>query len=327
MKTSLPVLPDDLPNRLGSLRLRHFRLVERLISEGTMHKAARTMNITQPAASLMLRELESAIGVSLFERSRRGMTATAAGMMLLDRARAILGEARFIAEQSRNDDSESRLLCVGALPRVMLDLMPAVAERVRLEWPQLRLRFVEGVAAQLLDALRLGEVDCVIARLTHDRVAANATEFHQHKLYDEGMCLVAGARSPWARRRRLRLADLMTADWILPPAQTEAREVFTNTFLQEGFAPPLPRIESLAVVTNMNLVQHLPYMTIAPSAAAHEWQRLGRLKVLPVPLNRALSPIAFICRHSNRGTDSIHRLENIVAECAAQRRRSASQKT
>ena len=114
MKTSLPVLPDDLPNRLGSLRLRHFRLVERLISEGTMHKAARTMNITQPAASLMLRELESAIGVSLFERSRRGMTATAAGMMLLDRARAILGEARFIAEQSRNDDSESRLLCVGA---------------------------------------------------------------------------------------------------------------------------------------------------------------------------------------------------------------------
>lgn len=314
---------DGLPNRMAGLRLRHFLLFEQLLAEGTMHKAARAMNITQPAASLMLRELESAVGATLFLRSRRGMSATPVGLALCDRVRAITGEARLITTQNPAEYGGTPLISVGALPRVMLDLMPLVADRVRRHWPELRLRVVEGVASQLLAALDDGQVDCVIARLPHDRVTApGLAELHQSRLYDEGMCIVAGAGSPWARRRKIDIGTLASADWILPPAGTEAREVLTNTFLQAGQIPPQPRIESLAVVTNMGLVQQLPCLTVAPVAASLDWQKQGRLKVLPVKLNQPLSPIAFICRRVKLDTGGLQRLRVIVEDCAARLHRT-----
>ncbi len=314
-----------LPKRIGNLRLRHFCLVELLVTEGSMHKAARAMYITQPAASLMLRELESVYATRLFERSRRGMTPTAAGLALLDRARVLGAEARLIAEQTTGDAS-TRLICIGALPRVMLDLIPLVADRLRREWPQLRLRFVEGVASQLLPALARGEVDCVVARIPHDLVAAaEAVEFVQQPLYEEGMCIVAGPLSPWSKQRKLSLAGLAEADWILPPPGTEAREVFVNSFLRAGLDQPVARIESTAVITTMTLAERLPYLALAPEAVARKWQREGRLKVLPVPLDQALSPIAYIRRRTQLDSAALHRLGKLIGECAIRlgRRRPA----
>lgn len=317
-----------LPRRLGNLRFRHFQLIDLLVRLGTVRKAAQAMSLTQPAASLMVRDLEAAFGVALFERSPKGMVMTAHGRALLDRARIIVGELHLAAAQTRGTpDSATQLLCVGALPRVMLDLMPLAARHIHDEWPELRLRFVEGVASQLLPLLRGGEVDCVIARLTNDVVASmDADEFHQLKLYDEGMCLVCGATHPHASKRRLQLRDLVDADWVLPPPETVARQVFTNTFLRAGLSPPSSRIESLSVVSSMSLAQHAPYLTIAPSVVAHDWQRLGLLHVLPVALDSALSPIAFLCRQSNRDSAAISRLGALIADCAARIRQPLSGK-
>lgn len=316
-----------LPNRLGNLRLRHFQLIDLLISLGTVRKAAQAMNLTQPAASLMLRDLESVFGVVLFERSRKGMVATVDGLAMLDRARAIIGESQLAAAQAGNAVGGAQLLCVGALPRVMLDLMPLVARHIHQEWPDLRLRFIEGVASQLLTALRNGEVDCVVARLTQDVVGSmDPEEFHQRRLYSEGMCLVSGAKNPIASRRKLKLDDLRKADWVLPPPEAMARQVFTNTFLRAGLVPPTSRIESLSVVSSMSLVQQAPYLTIAPSVVAHDWQRLGLLRVLPVAVDHSLSPIAFLCRHSNQESGAIKRLGSIIADCAARIRRPLSDK-
>jgi len=318
---------DMLPNRLGNLRLRHFQLIDLLVSLGTVRKAAQAMNLTQPAASLMLRDLESVFGATLFERSRKGMVATASGLAMLDRARAIVGESRLAAAQAGHAAGGEQLLCVGALPRVMLDLMPLAVRQIHRDWPELRLRFIEGVASQLLPALRSGEVDCVVARLTQDVVASmDPEEFHQRKLYPEGMCLVSGAKNPIGSRRRLKPGDLSDEDWVLPPPQTVARQVFTNTFLRAGLVPPMSRIESLSVVSSMSLVQHAPYLTIAPSVVAHDWQRLGLLRVLPVAVDQSLSPIAFLCRQSNRESATVRRLGSIIADCAARIRRPLSDK-
>ncbi len=313
---------EALPNRLGNLRLRHFQLIDLLVREGTMRKAAQAMNLTQPAASLMLRDLESVFGVTLFERSRKGMVATVSGRAILDRSRVIVGESCLAAAQARDSADATQLLSVGALPRVMLDLMPQAVRRIHDEWPELRLRFVEGVASQLLPALRSGEVDCVVARLTQEVVASmDPEEFHQQKLYDEGMSLVCGAKNTLAGKRGIKLRHLRDADWILPPPETVARQVLTNTFLRAGLAPPKPRIESLSVVSSMSLVQHSPYLTIAPSVVAHDWQRLALLRVLPVTLDSSMSPIAFLCRKSNQESAAVLRLGALIRDCAAQIRR------
>ncbi|MGE4111446.1 MAG: LysR substrate-binding domain-containing protein [Burkholderiales bacterium] len=323
-----PVHHDPLPTRLGNLRFRHFQLIDLLVRLGTVRKAAQAMNLTQPAASLMVRDLETAFGVPLFERSPKGMVATAHGSAILDRARTMVGELRLAADQTGEAAGDAtQMLCVGALPRVMLDLMPRVVRRAHEEWPELRLRFVEGVASQLLPALRTGEVDCIVARLTHEVVASSGSdEFHQQKLYAEGMSFVCGLNHPCARKRRMDIGDLVDADWVLPPPETEARQVFTNTFLRAGFAPPAPRIESLSVVSSMSLVQQAPYLTVAPAAIAGEWQKLGQLRVLPVTVDMSLSPIAFLCRRSNLTSAAVQRFGKLVGDCATVLRRPLSGK-
>lgn len=323
-----PDLHDPLPTRLGNLRFRHFQLIDLLVRLGTVRKAAQAMNLTQPAASLMVRDLETAFGVPLFERSPKGMVATAHGRAILDRARTMVGELRLAAAQTGEAAGDAtQMLCVGALPRVMLDLMPRVVRKAHDSWPELRLRFVEGVASQLLPALRSGKVDCIVARLTHEVISStDPEEFHQQKLYAEGMSFVCGQNHPCARKRRLDIGDLAAADWVLPPPETEARQVFTNTFLGAGLAPPAPRIESLSVVSSMSLVQQAPYLTVAPAAVAREWQRLGLLRVLPVAVDMSLSPIAFLCRRSNRTSAAVLRFGKLVSECAAPARRPLSGK-
>lgn len=307
-----------LPTRLAQLRFRHLQLLDLVAALGTMRKAAQAMHITQPAASLMMRELEAVLGVALFERTRRGMVPTRAASAVLDRSRAILGELR--AAAARETD-EGELLRIGALPRVMLHLMPGVVQRIQAEWPQLRLAFVEGVALQLLPALRRGEVDCVIARLTHDVLtSANPAEFDQTVLYEEGMCLLAGPAHPLARKQHIALAELLEADWILPPARTEAREVFTNTFLRHGLSPPPARIESLSVVSSMALVREGRYLTIGPEAVAREQQRLHLVRILPVGVEMAsLAPISLLSRPSSRVSAALDRFRGMVVECARAR--------
>jgi len=77
MTTSLPPSPAVLHERLlARLRLRHLKLVEALATHSHLRRAAEAVHISQPAATQMLRELESLFGMPLFERHARGMRIT-----------------------------------------------------------------------------------------------------------------------------------------------------------------------------------------------------------------------------------------------------------
>jgi DNA-binding transcriptional LysR family regulator len=307
---------NRVTNRLASLRFRHLQLVELVIGLGTLRKAAQALNITQPSATLMVRELEAVFGTTLFERSRHGMKAAPQTLALLDRVRTILSELE-LAASSLGAGGAGQMLSVGALPRVMLDFVPQLVQRLYVTWPGLRLRFVEGVASHLMRALQQGDTDCVIARLPHEPLASVSVEdLNAVDLYREGMCLACGPRHPFVSRRRVALADLASQEWILPPAHTEARRVFTDAFLRAGIQPPLARIESVSIISNMRLVRETPFITIAPLAAARAAEKLKLLRVLPVRLEASLSPIAFICRREKADLATIVRMRKIALECA-----------
>src|SRR5438067_968757 len=89
----------------NQLRIRHLRLVETLVSAGSLHKAATELHLSQPAASAMLQEVEGALGAKLFDRTHKGVTLTARGTTALARLRAVLVELGMIAKELDSDQS------------------------------------------------------------------------------------------------------------------------------------------------------------------------------------------------------------------------------
>ncbi|MEG6525989.1 LysR family transcriptional regulator, partial [Bordetella bronchiseptica] len=77
---------------LGHIRIKHLRLLELVVQYGSLRKAAEGLHLSEPAASQMLREVESTFGVTLFERGRRGMRPNPFADVLVGRVRVILRE-------------------------------------------------------------------------------------------------------------------------------------------------------------------------------------------------------------------------------------------
>ncbi|HWH40184.1 MAG TPA: LysR substrate-binding domain-containing protein [Usitatibacter sp.] len=305
-------------SRVAHLKFRHLQLLEVLLSEGTVHKAARALHMSQPAASAALREIEESFGARLFERTRQGVAPTAAAHVLAERVRAIRHELAHAADDVRSiRDGGARRVAIGAMPRVFLEFMPRFVALARIEWPEVRLDLEEGVGGSLVSMLQDGRLDCLISRPPHEVVSGQQVKDIVHtRLYDDGMVLVCGVDHPMARMRRPRLEQLARETWVLPPPDMETRRVFVNTFLQAGMSPPDAAIECRSFVCNMTLVERARLLTIAPASAARAWQRSGMLKVLPVRVDDSLAPISLISRSAQKDSQTIARLRGLAERVA-----------
>ena len=92
IKKVLGVASSAQWNAETRLRIRHLVLIDSLAETGNMRLTAAAMNLSQPAISKLLQDAEDALGEKLFERSRRGVTATSAGDVMIFRARQMLGD-------------------------------------------------------------------------------------------------------------------------------------------------------------------------------------------------------------------------------------------
>jgi len=305
-------------SRVAHLKFRHLQLLEVLISEGTVHKAARALHMSQPAASAALREIEESFGTRLFERTRQGVAPTAAVHALAERARAIRNELAHAADDVRSiRDGGARRVAIGAMPRVFLEFMPRFVALARIEWPEMRFALEEGVGGSLVPMLRDGRLDCLISRPSHEIVSGqHAKDIVHTRLYDDGMALVCGVDHPMARMRRPRLEQLAREAWVLPPPDMETRRVFVNTFLQAGMSPPEATIECRSVVSNMTLVERTRLLTIAPASAARTRQKSRMLKVLPVRVDDSLAPISLISRTARKDSQTISRVRSLAERVA-----------
>lgn len=146
------------------LTLRNARLFIACADSGTLTAAAGVLNVSQPAATKSLAQLEGALGGTLFERSGRRLTLTALGEALLPRARALVQQARDMeAEARRWRSGDDGLIRLGAGPAVAFSLLPDAVKRFYGSGSAARLTVRSGAAGELIERLRRGELDLVVA--------------------------------------------------------------------------------------------------------------------------------------------------------------------
>src|SRR5215471_6442849 len=132
----------------------------------SFRKAAERCNVSQPSLSAQLAELESGLGVRVFERDRRRVLLTPSGRDLVERARRILEDADNLREAARlAGDPFSGSLKLGVIPTISPYLLPAVMPEIRKQYPRLRILWIEEKTSSLLSSLHQGLLDAVLLAL------------------------------------------------------------------------------------------------------------------------------------------------------------------
>jgi LysR family hydrogen peroxide-inducible transcriptional activator len=139
-----------------------------LREHGHFGKAADSCFVTQSTLSAGLRELETLLGVTLVERTRRIVRFTALGEKIADKAQRVLREAEELAELARAQGKPLHgELRMGVIPTIAPFLLPAMLPRLRTEWPKLKLYLREETSQAACEALHRGQLDCVLLALPY----------------------------------------------------------------------------------------------------------------------------------------------------------------
>ena len=139
-----------------------------LREHGHFGKAADACYVTQSTLSAGLRELETLLGITLVERTRRVVRFTALGEKISDKAVRILREAEELAEVARAEGQPLHgELRMGVIPTIAPFLLPAMLPRLRRQWPSLKLYLREETSQAACEALHRGQLDCVLLALPY----------------------------------------------------------------------------------------------------------------------------------------------------------------
>jgi DNA-binding transcriptional LysR family regulator len=281
---------------LSHLKIRHLMLITHLVDHGTLHKTAKYLSISQPAASAMLSDLETLLGTPLFVRSRLGVAPTAHAAAILDGARTILNEfSNLTGTLARAIEGRDLVLRVGLVPQIFVSYLPLAIEHFRAAGG-CPLRAQEGSARQLIALLLNGSLDCMIGRLSTDSLppGSDTSVLAFTKLYAEELCVVSGTHE--TAMRKPTFADLAARSWVLQRRDSGVRRDLNEAFLRNGYQPPEPVVETTNYIQSLAIIGKSDLYTIAPRRTAEQQQRLGNVRIIDFPLRIAPMQVSFIYR-------------------------------
>ena len=276
------------------LKTRQLLLVVALAEEGNVHRAAAVLNMTQPAASKLLRELEDTLGVTLFEREPRGVRPTLYGDAIIRHARAVLGSLDQ-AQEELAALSSGRLgtVAIGAITSPGVRLLPAAVAAVKRRHADIRISVEIDTSNVLLERLAQEKLDIVIGRLSaeHDKV-----QLRYEPLTGEPVRAVVRAGHPLLKAKALALTDVQQAAWLVPPAGSVLRHRFELMFQRASLAPPSNVVETAAILFVTQLLEQSDMIAVVAEDVALYYARHGIVEMLPLPMDCQMDDFGIVTR-------------------------------
>lgn len=287
------VILPSLPSMINRLRFKQVALLIALDEFGSLHKAADSLHLTQPAATKALHEMEAALGVSLFDRSTRGMEATELGRCVIRYARLIHSDMRNLRDELNGimQGKGGRLsigTIMGAAPLVTRALL-----RLREIQPEATVEITEDTSARQLLLLDQGRIDMMIGRSS---VSSHPNLYDYEQLRDEPLCIVSGFDHPLAGARSLRLQQLVNSSWILYSNTMPMRIWIESEFKLEGLRVPDNIVETASPFVTLTLLGQSDMMAVMPLDIAHFFAARNMLCILPVHMKTKIEHFGIVTR-------------------------------
>ena len=296
------------------LKPRQLLLLLALDDEGNINRAAQVLNITQPAASKLLKDLEDALGVALFDRLPRGMRATVYGDTLIRHARIALGSlGQAHDEIEALKTGRHGQVSVGAITAPGLVLLPPAVALLKREQPGLRVSLQIETSDVLMERLAQGKLDMLVARLfeRHDK-----TGLRYEALAGEPVCAVTRPGHPLLAKPRLRLRDMAGACWIVPSAGSVLRHRFELMFQEQGLDAPNNLVETTALLFMTRMLQQSDMVAVVATDVARYYAQHGMVALLPIQLACTMDDFGLITRTDRLLSPAAQMMLSALKTCA-----------
>jgi DNA-binding transcriptional LysR family regulator len=300
----------DWQSRVGRrLGLRDLHVFFSVVQRGSMAKAAEQLNVTQPAVSKAIGDLEHTLGVRLLDRTPQGVEPTIYGRALLKRGNVVFDELKqtirdieFLADPTVGE------VRFGCHESVAATILPPVMNRFSHQYPRVALRMeqlgVVGVVPEL-PSLHQRLIDFAMFRLSKPIAEQQLIdELHLEILFNDQLVVAASRNSRWARRRKIDLSEVITEPWILSGPDTWNYIELAEACRARGVDMPKTRLETISNAVRVSLLATGPYIGTFPRSTMRLYADKFSLTVLPVDFpirpwpvvivtlkNRTLSPV------------------------------------
>jgi DNA-binding transcriptional LysR family regulator len=299
------------------LNTRQLALLVHLDQDPRLSSAASAAGLTQSAASKLLRQVETALDVKLFERHARGVVPTRYGDILLRHARLALSELALANEGILALKSGlSGKAAVGTVTHPGTSLIPMAVARMK----QLHAGIVINVdvdsSRPLVQRLLQGALDIVVGQELDPRGADEVV--YEPLAGDEPHAIIASAQHPLAGRKDLQLEDLMDQPWILPPAGSLLRERVAAKLLECGLPLPTNIVETTSLPVITALLQQTNMIAALPEEAVQAACKAGHLTMLISNLTLGVGAFGLITRRNHKLSHAAQLMLSTLRELAGQ---------
>ncbi|AHN80427.1 LysR family transcriptional regulator [Salmonella enterica] len=275
------------------IRLRHLHTFVAVAQQGTLGRAAETLNLSQPALSKTLNELEQLTGTRLFERGRLGAQLTVPGEQFLTHAVKVLDALNTAGQAlNRKEDASADVVRIGALPTAALGILPAAIGRFHQQQKSTSLQVATMNNTMLLAGLKSGEIDLGIGRMSDPELMGG---LNYELLFLESLKLVVRPGHPLLQET-ITLSRVMEWPVVVSPKGTVPRQNAEALLQSQGCKMPAGCIETLSASLSRQLTVDYDYVWFVPSGAVKEDLRQATLVSLPVPTQSAGEPIGILTR-------------------------------
>lgn len=288
-----------------------------VIEEGSLGKAATRLHISQPALTKSIQRLEEHLGVKLFERDSRGMKPTLYADSLQAYAKAACAGMAEAESRIRSLRSGTEgVLRVAAPPLIATEFLPPALVALSDERPNLKIEIVSQNKSLFTDLLD-GQFHVVVAMLYDELPWDGLTK---EWLFDDRLVLAMRSDHALAKRKNLRLEDLLDEKWVFTAGDTWSNRRLRLFFEQRGLPLPRIRMESRNPAVLKAVIATSDHVGVISRLGVERELAAGTIKTIELDSSLMQRPIGIVRREIEPASPAIKSFIAMLMRASADRR-------
>lgn len=263
-----------------------FRGIRRLLTvveSGNFSVAARKLNISQPALTRSIQQLEFSYGVQLIERTAQGVKLSDIGKELEPFFREALKAGEKIRTLIKHSTSDRKKMSTfGVCVSFEESVVPLVISDLKSRYPSLDMHIHTGLTSFLVDKITSGAIDFALG-LELPSLPHRNPEISYEKCIDDRLIIVARRGHPFAIKGRPKEEDIVSADWILPRVAGLTLPSFHQFFQKRGMSRPDHVITLDSVALTKATLMTSDFITLVSELGIHREIERRELAVIDAP--------------------------------------------
>ncbi|WP_105371310.1 pca operon transcription factor PcaQ [Neorhizobium huautlense] len=298
------------------VKFRHLHTFVEVARQKSVVRAAEILHVSQPAVTKTIRELEDALGVSVFEREGRGIRITRYGEVFLRHAGAALTALRQgIDSVSQELFDSAPPVRIGALPTVSTRIMPRAMGLFLAEKTGSRVKIVTGDNAVLMEQLRVGDLDLVVGRLASPEKMAGLSFEH---LYSEQVVFAVRCGHPLLESKQSVFEGLSDYPVLMPSRGSIIRPSVEQFLIANGVATLPTQVETVSDAFGRAFVKSSDAIWIISAGVVAAEIADGNLAALPIDTTETRGPVGLTMRVDAETSTPLAILMQTIRQSAAE---------